>query len=214
MFFILKDKRTVSLLNCSIDSRLLTQLQVLERKEELAQFESMDCGKPIDEANWDMDDVSGCFEYYADLAEKLDDRQYSPVELPMEQFKSNVLREAMGVVALITPWNYPLLMATWKVAAALAAGCTAILKPSEMASVTCLELGAIAKEVGLPPGVLNIITGLGTAAGAPLSSHQGVDKVSTNCLLLLNSNRRQCCSVHSAFQRINSELLFEEMRRI
>ncbi|OAE24504.1 hypothetical protein AXG93_1615s1580 [Marchantia polymorpha subsp. ruderalis] len=150
--------------------------KVLERKEELARFESLDCGKPIDEANWDMDDVSGCFEYYADLAEKLDERQYSPIELPMEQFKSSILREALGVVALITPWNYPLLMATWKVAAALAAGCTAILKPSEMASVTCLELGAIAKEVGLPPGVLNIITGLGTAAGAPLSSHQGVDK--------------------------------------
>jgi betaine-aldehyde dehydrogenase len=68
-------------------------------------------------------------------------------------------------------------MATWKVAAALAAGCTAILKPSELASVTCLELAAIAKDVGLPPGVLNIVTGLGPDAGAPLASHTGIDKV-------------------------------------
>ncbi|CAM6108451.1 unnamed protein product [Calypogeia fissa] len=151
--------------------------KVLERKKELAQLESVDCGKPIDEAEWDMDDVAGCFEYYAGLAEGLDEKQLTSVELPMEQFKCNVLKEPIGVVGLITPWNYPLLMATWKVAPALAAGCTAVLKPSETASVTCLELGSIAKEVGLPPGVLNIITGLGVPAGAPLASHPGVDKV-------------------------------------
>lgn len=151
--------------------------KVAERKKELAILESTDCGKPIDESEWDMDDVSACFEYYADLAEKLDERQYAPLELPMEQFKCNLLREPIGVVALITPWNYPLLMATWKVAAALAAGCSAILKPSELASVTCLELAAIAKDVGLPPGVLNIVTGLGPDAGAPLASHTGIDKV-------------------------------------
>jgi betaine-aldehyde dehydrogenase len=151
--------------------------RVAERKSDLAKLESIDCGKPIDEAEWDMDDVSGCFEYYADLAEKLDERQYAPLELPMEQFKCNILREAMGVVALITPWNYPMLMATWKVAAALAAGCTAILKPSEIASVTCLELASIANDIGLPRGVLNVITGYGQEAGAPLASHAGVDKV-------------------------------------
>jgi betaine-aldehyde dehydrogenase len=151
--------------------------RVAERKSELAKLESIDCGKPIDEAEWDLDDVSGCFEYYADLAEKLDERQDAPLELPMEQFKCNIRREAMGVVGLITPWNYPLLMATWKVAAALAAGCTAILKPSEIASVTCLELASIAADVGLPRGVLNVITGYGLEAGAPLASHPGVDKV-------------------------------------
>ncbi|KAG0562283.1 hypothetical protein KC19_9G133600 [Ceratodon purpureus] len=151
--------------------------RVAERKDELAKLESIDCGKPLDEAAWDMDDVSGCFEYYADLAEKLDERQYAPLELPMEQFKCNILREPIGVVGLITPWNYPLLMATWKVAPALAAGCTAILKPSEIASVTCLELASIAKEVGLPRGVLNVITGYGQEAGAPLASHSDVNKV-------------------------------------
>ncbi|KAJ6411688.1 hypothetical protein OIU84_008294, partial [Salix udensis] len=74
-------------------------------------------------------------------------------------------------------WNYPLLMGAWKVAPALAAGCTAILKPSELASVTCLELADVCREVGLPPGVLNILTGFGTEAGAPLASHPHVDKV-------------------------------------
>ncbi|CAK8563077.1 unnamed protein product [Lathyrus sativus] len=151
--------------------------KVTEKKPELAKLESIDCGKPLDEAAWDIDDVAGCFEYYADLAEKLDDRQKSPVSLPMDTFKSHVLREPIGIVGLITPWNYPMLMATWKVAPALAAGCAAILKPSELASLTCLELGEICKEVGLPPGVLNILTGLGPEAGAPLATHPDVDKV-------------------------------------
>ncbi|XP_052118627.1 kinesin-like protein KIN-4A isoform X3 [Arachis duranensis] len=99
-----------------------------------------------------MDDVAGCFEFYADLAEKLDGKQKAPVSLPMETFKSYVLKETIDVVGLITPWNYPLLMAAWKVAPALAAGCATILKPFELASVTCLELADICKEVGLPPG--------------------------------------------------------------
>ncbi|KAI5562550.1 hypothetical protein BDE02_15G060500 [Populus trichocarpa] len=151
--------------------------KITEKKSELGKLEVIDCGKPLDEALWDMDDVAGCFEYYADLAEGLDAKQKAPVSLPMETFKSYVLKEPLGVVALITPWNYPLLMGAWKVAPALAAGCTAILKPSELASVTCLELAEVCREVGLPPGVLNILTGLGTEAGAPLASHPHVDKV-------------------------------------
>ncbi|KAJ4747625.1 Aldehyde dehydrogenase [Rhynchospora pubera] len=151
--------------------------KIIERKSELSKLEVLDCGKPLDEAAWDMDDVAGCFEYYADLGEGLDAKQKAPVSLPMETFKSHVLKEPIGVVGLITPWNYPLLMATWKVAPALAAGCTAVLKPSELASVTCLELADICREVGLPAGVLNIITGLGPEAGAPIASHPHVDKV-------------------------------------
>jgi betaine-aldehyde dehydrogenase len=151
--------------------------KITEKKSELAKFEAIDCGKPLDEAAWDMDDVAGCFEYYADIAEGLDAKQKASVSLPMETFKCHTLKEPIGVVALITPWNYPLLMATWKVACALAAGCAAVLKPSEIASVTCLELGEVCKEVGLPPGVLNILTGFGTEAGAPLASHPDVDKV-------------------------------------
>lgn len=151
--------------------------KVTEKKSELAKLEAIDSGKPLDEAAWDIDDVAGCFEFYADLAEKLDAKQKAPVSLPMDTFRSHVLREPVGVVGLITPWNYPMLMATWKVAPALAAGCAAILKPSELASLTCLELGQICKEVGLPPGVLNILTGLGPEAGAPLASHPDVDKI-------------------------------------
>ncbi|CAJ1943948.1 unnamed protein product [Sphenostylis stenocarpa] len=151
--------------------------KVTEKKPKLAKLEAIDCGKPLDEAAWDIDDVAGCFEFYADLAEKLDSKQKTPVSLPMDTFKSYVLKEPIGVVGLITPWNYPLLMATWKVAPSLAAGCAAILKPSELASVTCLELGQICKEVGLPPGVLNILTGLGPEAGAPLAVHPDVDKI-------------------------------------
>ncbi|KAJ6358933.1 hypothetical protein OIU76_000626 [Salix suchowensis] len=114
--------------------------KITERKSELGKLEAIDSGKPLDEALWDMDDVAGCFEYYADLAEGLDAKQKAPVSLPMETFKSYVLKESLGVVALITPWNYPLLLATWKVAPALAAGCTAILKPSELASVMELKI--------------------------------------------------------------------------
>ncbi|KAG2432315.1 hypothetical protein HYH02_013035 [Chlamydomonas schloesseri] len=150
-----------------------------EHKAVLAKTETMDCGKPIDEASWDMDDVATCFDYYAGQAEALDGRNANAaaIDVGMSEFDVRVRREALGVVGLITPWNYPLLMAAWKVAPALAAGCTAVLKPSELASLTCLELGAIAAEVGLPPGVLNVITGTGPDAGAPLSAHKGLAKV-------------------------------------
>ncbi|PNX98455.1 betaine aldehyde dehydrogenase chloroplastic-like [Trifolium pratense] len=151
--------------------------KITEKKNELGKLESIDSGKPLEEALADLDDVIACFEYYAGLAEGLDAKQKTPVSLPMDTFKSHVLKEPIGVVALITPWNYPLLMATWKVAPALAAGCAAILKPSELASVTCLELGEICREVGLPPGVLNILSGLGHEAGASLASHPDVDKI-------------------------------------
>ncbi|WJX39032.1 Aminoaldehyde dehydrogenase 1, peroxisomal [Trifolium repens] len=151
--------------------------KITEKKNELGKLESIDCGKPLEEALADLDDVIACFEYYAGLAEGLDAKQKAPVSLPMDTFKSHVLKEPIGIVALITPWNYPLLMATWKVAPALAAGCAAILKPSELASVTCLELGEICREVGLPAGVLNIVTGLGHEAGASLASHPDVDKI-------------------------------------
>ncbi|KAL7607246.1 hypothetical protein Lser_V15G17183 [Lactuca serriola] len=151
--------------------------KITEKKPELAKLEAIDNGKPLDEAAWDIDDVAGCFEYNADLAEALDAKQNAPIDLPMDTFKCHVIREPIGVVGLITPWNYPLLMATWKIAPALAAGCAAILKPSELASVTCLELGEICREIGLPPGILNILTGLGPEAGAPLASHPDVDKI-------------------------------------
>lgn len=151
--------------------------KIKKKSADFAKYEAMDCGKPLDEAAWDMDDVAACFEYYAGLAVDLDKRQDSPIDVGMDDFVVKVRRDPLGVVALITPWNYPLLMAAWKVAPALAAGNVLILKPSELASVTCLELAAIADEVGLPPGVLNVVTGNGPDAGAPLSASPKVAKV-------------------------------------
>ncbi|PQM32858.1 betaine aldehyde dehydrogenase 1 chloroplastic isoform X2 [Prunus yedoensis var. nudiflora] len=150
---------------------------ILERKSLLAKLETIDTGKPLDEAISDMESCASCFKYYAELAEALDLKQKITVSIQQQSFKTHVLKEPIGVVALITPWNYPLLMATWKVAPVLAAGCTAILKPSELASVTCLELAEICRQVALPSGVLNVVTGLGSVAGAPMSSHPHVDKI-------------------------------------
>ncbi|MCA8932320.1 MAG: aldehyde dehydrogenase family protein [Rhodospirillaceae bacterium] len=147
------------------------------RREELARLEVRDNGKPLPEAQWDMDDAAFCFDYYADLAEDLDARQGTAIDVGEPRFASKVLYQPAGVAGLIVPWNYPLLMACWKVCPALAAGCTMVLKPSELTPLTALELGAIAAEAGLPPGVLNIVTGTGTAAGAPLSRHPDVAKL-------------------------------------
>lgn len=150
--------------------------KIASKKEHLARLETMDCGKPYREAAWDMDDVSACFDYYANLAEELDKRQSSPIDVGMDNFKTVIQYAPMGVVVAITPWNYPLLMATWKIAPILASGCSVILKPSELAPLTCLELAAIIQEVGIPHGVFNLILG-GPEVGAPLSQHPGIDKI-------------------------------------
>jgi betaine-aldehyde dehydrogenase len=114
---------------------------------------------------------------YADLAEELEGRRERELALPDARFSSVVRLTPVGVAGQIVPWNYPLLMAAWKVAPALAAGATAVLKPSELTPLTALELGAIAEEVELPAGVLNIVSGTGPAAGEPLTRHPGVDKL-------------------------------------
>lgn len=149
--------------------------QIKARRAELARTEVLDNGKPLPEALWDIDDAAGCFEFYADLAE------HAPAEeaiaLPDDRFECRVRHEPVGVVGQIIPWNYPLLMAAWKVAPALAAGCTTVLKPSEHTPLTALELAKIAHDIGLPPGVLNVVTGFGPATGAPLTAHPLVRKL-------------------------------------
>lgn len=150
---------------------------IRDRIEELAELEVRDNGKPLPEALWDLGDAAGCFEFYAGLAEKLDENAETPVTLSDDRFTSVARKEPVGVAGAIIPWNFPMLMAAWKVAPALAAGCTMILKPSELTPLTALELGAIAAEADLPPGVLNILTGLGSDAGAPMSEHPGIDKL-------------------------------------
>jgi betaine-aldehyde dehydrogenase len=151
--------------------------EIRDRKDTLARLEVLDNGKPLPEADWDIADAAGCFEFYATLAEELDSNNGEPIPLGDPRFTSKVVREPLGVAGAIIPWNYPLLMAAWKVAPALAAGCTMVLKPSELTPITALELAAIVSDIGLPPGVLNVVTGLGVDAGQSLTEHRGVDKL-------------------------------------
>ncbi|WP_300442353.1 aldehyde dehydrogenase family protein [uncultured Mameliella sp.] len=146
------------------------------KSEELALLEVRDNGKPLPEAQWDIGDTISCFRYYAEMAKTLDGR-HQEVPVKMDGFTSRAVREPIGVAAAITPWNFPILMSAWKVAPALAAGCTIVLKPSELASVSSLELGVAAEQAGLPAGVMNIVTGLGDEAGEALSNHPLIDKI-------------------------------------
>src|ERR1700687_35441 len=140
---------------------------------QLAELECRNSGKPIVEAEYDIADAATCFEYYAGLANKVMGH-VNPVPANALSF---TLREPVGVAAQIIPWNYPLLMAAWKLAPALAAGCTCILKPAEQTPLTALEVAPWFEEVGFPPGVVNIVNGLGETAGAALVAHPGVDKI-------------------------------------
>jgi len=149
---------------------------IRDRLPELARLETRDNGKPLPESEWDLTDAAGCFDFYADLAEELDG-DVEEIKLADARFVSKAVREPLGVAVAIVPWNYPLLMASWKVAPALAAGCTMILKPAETTSLTALELGVIADAAGLPKGVLNILSGKGSVVGQALIEHPQVDKV-------------------------------------
>ena len=148
-----------------------------ERAEELATLSSRNNGKPLAEARIDMTDAAASFDYYAGKAIELEARQNSDVAVPDKDYRSQLRLEPTGVAALIVPWNFPLVTTSWKVAPALAAGCTVVLKPSEITPIVELELGRIVADIGLPPGVLNIITGLG-AVGAAMTAHPEVAKIS------------------------------------
>src|SRR5439155_8320749 len=117
----------------------------------LAELEARNCGKPIVEAEFDITDVATCFEYYGGLATKI----LGYVNPVPDNAMSLTLKEPIGVAGQIIPWNYPLLMAAWKLAPALAAGCTCVLKPAEQTPLTALEIAKWFAEVGLPPGVAN-----------------------------------------------------------
>ncbi|NQY64696.1 MAG: aldehyde dehydrogenase family protein [Alteromonadaceae bacterium] len=147
------------------------------RLDELATLEVLDNGKPFPEAQWDIEDTAGTFEFYAVLAEQLDNNKERDIALPEPRFSCKVSKEPIGVAGAIIPWNFPMLMAAWKVAPALAAGCTMVLKPSEITPLTALALAEIADEAGLPKGVLNIVNGSGKDAGQALVEHSDVDKL-------------------------------------
>ena len=155
--------------------RILFRLAERVRQEarQLAELETRNCGKPIVEAEFDVADAATCFEYYGGMATKVTGH-VNPVP---DNALSLSLREPVGVAGQIIPWNYPLLMAAWKLAPAIAAGCTSVLKPAEQTPLTALELASWFGEAGAPPGAVNVITGFGETAGAPLVEHPAVDKI-------------------------------------
>ncbi len=146
-----------------------------ERKEEFARAESLDTGKRIVESRIDMDDIAACFDYFGKLAAENAGRI---VDAGDANVLSRIEYEPVGVCALITPWNYPLLQAAWKIAPALAAGNSFVLKPAELTPHTAMLMMDVLDELGLPAGVANLVLGSGATAGGPLSTHEDVDMIS------------------------------------
>jgi aldehyde dehydrogenase (NAD+) len=156
--------------------RLVSRLadRLMERVDEVARLETLHNGKPISESRQiEIPAAAECFEYYAGWADKV-----MGETIPVKgNHLTYTLREPIGVVAAIVPWNFPLLLAAWKVAPALACGNTVILKPASQTPLTALALGEIAIEVGMPPGVFNVITGPGSKVGQAIVEHPGIDKI-------------------------------------
>ena len=154
--------------------------KILEHVDELAQLESLDNGKPFAIAQAaDVPLAADLFHYMAGWATKIEGNtiDISVPYMPGANFHSYTLREPIGVVGQIIPWNFPLLMAAWKLGPALAAGCTVVLKPAEQTPLTALRLGELMAEAGVPDGVVNVVPGFGETAGAALAGHMDVDKV-------------------------------------
>ena len=148
--------------------------RLLDKADEVARLETLHNGKPITESRQiDIPAAAACFQYYAGWADKIHGETV-PVDA---NYLAYTLREPVGVVAAIVPWNFPLLLASWKVAPALACGNTVILKPASQTPLTAIALAEIASEVGLPPGVLNVLTGSGTTLGRMIVAHPGIDKI-------------------------------------
>ncbi|WP_085656254.1 aldehyde dehydrogenase [Pseudomonas sp. B11(2017)] len=154
---------------------------ILAHREELALLDSLNMGKPVMDAfNIDVPGAAGVFRWYAESLDKL----YDQVAPSAANVLATITREALGVVAAVVPWNFPLDMAAWKLAPALAAGNSVILKPAEQSPFSALRLAELALEAGLPPGVLNVLPGLGEQAGKALGLHPDVD-----CLVFTGSTQ-------------------------
>jgi len=156
--------------------RCLYRLATLvdKHRDELAELETLNNGKPISETKGaDLPLAIDCLEYFAGLADKIEG-DVIPVSGP---FLNYVLREPVGVVGQIIPWNFPLLMAAWKLGPALATGCTVVLKPAEQTPLSALRLGELIVEAGFPAGVVNIVPGFGETAGQAIAVHNDIDKV-------------------------------------
>lgn len=148
---------------------------VRDHAAALAELETRNCGKPIVESEFDVQDAATCLEYYGGLATKIHGETFSVPDNAINL----TLKEPIGVVGLIVPWNYPLLLAMWKLGPALSAGCTVVLKPAEQTPLTMLEFARLIREhvPDLPPGVFNVVTGDGPVAGRALVESMEVDKI-------------------------------------
>ncbi|WP_200908088.1 aldehyde dehydrogenase family protein, partial [Achromobacter sp. DMS1] len=143
-----------------------------EHAGELALIETLDMGKPIRDAlAFDLPETAHCYAWYAEAIDKV----YDEIAPTGPSALATITREPLGVVAAVVPWNYPLLMAAWKVAPALAAGNSVILKPAEQSSLSAIRLAGLAQDAGIPPGVFNVVPGLGAEAGQALGLHPDVD---------------------------------------
>ena len=151
-------------------SKLMTR-----NARELAVMESIDSGKTIfDCETVDVPETIHCIKWHAELIDKI----YDQIAPASDDYIAMILREPIGVVGLVLPWNFPLLMLAWKIAPALAAGCSLVVKPAQETSLTALKVAELASEAGLPDGVLNIVTGSGAQVGEPLGRHADIDMVS------------------------------------
>lgn len=182
-------------------ARLLHRLAdaLSERQEELAVLEARNAGKPIGDARGEMGMVADTFRYYAAAPERaLGDT------IPVSGGVAMTFREPLGVVGLITPWNFPLAIASWKLAPALAAGNTVVLKPAELTPLTAIEFEKIALEAGIPEGVVNVLVGPGSTAGARLVEHPDVAKIAFTGSTEVG--RRIAASAAATIKRVTLEL--------
>ncbi len=175
---------------------------ILERDTELfAAAESRDTAKRIVESRYDLADVISVFRYFAKQAPKAHERE---VQTGRDGVRSTIVSEPVGVVAMITPWNYPLLQASWKIAPAIATGCTFVIKPSELTPSTTSMLMDVLSEAGVPDGVANLVLGAGATAGGPLSIHKDVDLVSFTGGLI--TGKRLMANAAQTVKRVALEL--------
>jgi acyl-CoA reductase-like NAD-dependent aldehyde dehydrogenase len=183
-------------------ARMLNLLAQLldERTDELATLESRNNGKPRWQSAAEIKTAVATLELFAGTAQLLDGRAH----VVNPSVVSYSLREPVGVCAAIIPWNYPLMMATWKVAPALAAGCTVILKPASATPLTAIALGELALEAGIPAGVLNVVTGPGREVGEALVTHPGVDKIAFTGET--DTGRRIAAAAAASLKRVSLEL--------
>jgi len=155
---------------------ILKLAELIKRdKEELAGLETLNTGKTLEESRWDMDDIYNIFKYYAAL---LEEDMTEEIDSPVKNSTSLLEKGPVGVCGQISPWNYPLLQASWKMAPALAAGCTLIMKPSEITPLTTIKVTELAEEAGFPKGVVNTVLGPGHTVGAELAESHDVDLIS------------------------------------